>query len=56
MSSWNAPSELLSETDLILVAREMQVVSIYQDPEPLLGALKHFCLEERCWACLRRGL
>ncbi|CAK9095136.1 unnamed protein product [Durusdinium trenchii] len=47
MSSWNAVGELLEDTDLILVAREMQIVEMCQDPEPLLGALKHFCLEER---------
>lgn len=46
MSSWNAVGELLEDTDLILVAREMQIVEMCQDPEPLLGALKHFCLEE----------
>lgn len=47
MSSWNSPGELLKHTDLILVAREMQEVVISQDPQEMLAALKHFCLEER---------
>lgn len=47
MSCWNEPQELLQHTDLILVAREMQEVSISQDPGALLSALKHFCLEEK---------
>ena len=47
MSSWNSPAQLLEQTDLILVAREMQEVMISVDPKEMFGALKHFCLEER---------
>ena len=47
MSSWNSPAQLLEQTDLILVAREMQEVMISADPKDMFGALKHFCLEER---------